>query len=213
MKDNFSIDPMCAKYGIMIGTFNPIHNGHLMMANYLLENSDLDNIVIVPSPGSFGKPELIDFKYRYEMISIALKDIQSKRVFVSDRELNLSGYTIDTLDSFELNVSLIIGADNFPELIKFHRSMDILKNYKIYVLDRNGVDTDSMISEELGKLGMTRSDCKGIETFCNFPETKISSSFIRKQVKEGKSIWGYVPNRVSKYIKHNKLYIENEDNA
>ena len=107
MKNNFNVDPMYAKYGIMIGTFNPIHNGHLMMANYLLENSDLDNIVIVPSPGSFGKPELIDFKYRYEMISIALKDIRSRRVFVSDRELNLSGYTIDTLESFKLDVSLI----------------------------------------------------------------------------------------------------------
>ena len=198
------------KIGIMIGSFNPIHNGHLMMAGYLLDNSDLSKVLIVPSPKSFGKPELISFSHRTEMIRLTIKEVKDKRLDWSDIETYLSGYTIDTLDALSSPTTykyvLIIGADNFPELVNFHRALDILKKYEIYVLDRNNVDVDEMISTVLSKIGLERKDCKGIESFCNFPETKLSSSFIRKQVKDGKKIWAYVPKKVNNYIKKFKLY-------
>lgn len=199
------------KVGVFIGSFNPIHNGHLMIINWLLDNSGLDNILIVPSPNSFGKLDLVDFSHRFKMISDLVNSIDDSRVNCSDIEITLTGYTSDTLSTLkESNENndyvLIIGADNFPNLMKFNKAEWILRNFEIYVLDRDRSTLETTIPEEISKLGLVISDCKGIKTFSDFPETKMSSSFIRSQVRNNNRIWAYVPKIINDYITLNNLY-------
>ena len=199
------------KVGVFIGTFNPIHNGHLMIVNWLLDNSDLDNLLIVPSPNSFGKSGLIDFSHRFNMITELLNSTNDSRVTCSDIEITLTGYTSDTLSTLkESNENndyvLIIGADNFPNLMKFNKAEWILRNFEIYVLDRDRSTLETTIPEEISKLELVISDCKGIKTFSDFPETKMSSSFIRSQVRNNNKIWAYVPKIINDYITLNNLY-------
>ena len=202
---------MIMKVGVFIGSFNPIHNGHLMIINWLLDNSGLDNILIVPSPNSFGKLDLVDFSHRFKMISDLVNSIDDSRVNCSDIEITLTGYTSDTLSTLkESNENndyvLIIGADNFPNLMKFNKAEWILRNFEIYVLDRDRSTLETTIPEEISKLGLVISDCKGIKTFSDFPETKMSSSFIRSQVRNNNRIWAYVPKIINDYITLNNLY-------
>lgn len=211
---------MKKRVGVFIGTFNPIHNGHLMMVCHTLNHIGfMDEAIIVPSPKSFGKKDIIDISHRINMINLAITELSEfmelrKKITVSDIEKDLSGYTIDTLNKLQEIypdnlLDLVIGADNLENLFEFKDAADIITRFNIIILGRNnssGTELVQIIMSGLYKVKLNPSYYHKFYLLPSFPETDLSSTFIRNQVQSRKEIWAYVPKSVAAYIKYNQLY-------
>ena len=211
---------MRKRIGVFIGTFNPIHNGHLMMVCHTLNYIGfMDKAIIVPSPKSFGKKDIIDLSHRVNMINLAITELNEfmeirKKIVVSDIEKDLSGYTIDTLNKLQEIypdnlLDLVIGADNLENLFKFKDAADIITRFNIIILGRNnnsGSELTQTVASGLSEIGLNLSYFHKFYILPSFPETDLSSTFIRNQVLSRKEIWAYVPKSVAAYIKYNQLY-------
>lgn len=188
--------------GIFGGSFNPVHIGHLMLANYLCEFTRLDEVWLTLSPLNplkSSSTELIADSYRLEMLNIATKD--SSRIGVCDVELTMPrpSYTINTLDRLqELHpdtaFKLIIGSDNWVIFDRWKENRQILDRFGVMVYPRPGY-----------KLA-DRPDTENAE-FVNAPEIDLSSTFIRNAIADGKDMNYFMPEGVYNYIKEKKLYI------
>ncbi|WP_299113907.1 nicotinate (nicotinamide) nucleotide adenylyltransferase [uncultured Winogradskyella sp.] len=190
------------KIGLYFGTFNPIHVGHLTIANHLAEHSDLDQVWFVVTPLSpfKKKSSLLDNHQRLEMVYRATKDYNKLRP--SDIEFTLPepNYTIDTLtyllEKFsEHEFSLIMGEDNLKSFHKWKNYELILENHNIYVYPR--------ISE--GKIE-TKFDGHPKIHHVDAPIMEISSTFIRKSIKDGKNIRPLLPEHVWEYVDEMNFY-------
>lgn len=190
------------KIGLYFGTFNPIHIGHLTIANHLQQHSDLDQVWFVVTPLSpfKKKSSLLNNNQRLEMVYRATKDYDYLRP--SDIEFNLKqpNYTIDTLtylgEKFsEHTFSLIMGEDNLKSFHKWKNYELILDNHDIYVYPR--------ISE--GKIETQFSNHNKIHKV-NAPIMELSSTFIRKSIKDGKNVRPMLPEHVWEYIDEMNFY-------
>ncbi len=190
------------KTGLFFGSFNPVHVGHLVIANYLLNESDLEELwmVVTPHNPHKKKSSLANDYDRYHMLQQAIGD--NPRLKASDIEFNLPqpSYTIDTLtflaekfDNREFN--LIMGGDNLASLHKWKNYETILKYHHIYVFSRPGY--------ELGELANHSS----VTVLEDTPLLHISASYIRAQIKAGKSVRYLVPDKVYETIKDSRLYL------
>lgn len=182
------------KTGLFFGSFNPIHIGHLIIAEYMLEFTDLDKIWFIVSPHNPLKERktLLADHHRLILVKIAIED--NPRMKASDIEFNMPkpSYTIDTLTYLKekypnKDFVLIAGTDIFPSFHKWKNYKEILSNYKIYVYSRPDYD-----------IGFYTNHPK-VKIF-NAPLMEISSSFIRNAIKNGKNINYMLPEKVSKYI-------------
>jgi nicotinate-nucleotide adenylyltransferase len=188
------------KIGLYFGSFNPIHIGHLAIANYLVEFSDLNEIWFVVSPQNplKKKSSLLNEFDRFDMVELAVKgDLRFK---ATDIEFSLTkpSYTIDTLTYLsEKNpnhsFSLIVGADSLESFKKWKNYELILNQYKLYVYPRPDSDIESFKNHENVSV-------------INAPLMEISSSFIRKSIKENKDIRYFLPLEVYKYIEKMNFY-------
>ncbi len=178
------------KLGIYIGSFNPVHKGHIDVVNYLLINNYVDRVLIVPTLGYWNKNDLVDIKHRINMLKI----FENDKVMV-DTEHNSYNYTYQLFEAlskdYEDELYLIIGADNIIEFDKWKEYRKLLK-YKIIVMNRDGIDIGKYIKKYHSNNFIVISDYKYID---------ISSSKIRKSLA-GK----YLDSKVLKYIKDNHLY-------
>jgi nicotinate-nucleotide adenylyltransferase len=188
------------KIGLFFGSFNPIHIGHLIIANYMANHTSLDEVWFVVSPQNplKEKASLGNIYDRLEMAKLATEDCTN--IKVSDIELNLPkpSYTIDTLTYLkekypEKDFALIMGADNLASLKKWKNYEILLKNYQIYVYPRPGAI-------------VTEWESHPSITFTSTPLMEISSTFIRKALKDKKSIQFFVPDPVLKFIESKGLY-------
>lgn len=188
------------KIGLFFGSFNPVHVGHMIIANYLVEHTDLDRVWMVVSPQSpFKTKKSLAKDYdRLHLVRIAIGE--NNLIKASDIEFGLPkpSYTIDTLTYLkekheEYSFSLIMGGDNLGSLHKWKNYEMILKNHDIYVYKRSGYD--------LGDL----QDHPSIH-IQEAPLLDISASYIRKQIKEGKSFQYLVTDGVYEYLTENALY-------
>ncbi len=188
------------KIGLFFGSFNPIHIGHLAIANYMVEFSDLDEIWLVISPQNplKNKQSLLNEFERYEMVELALQD--HEKIKPSDIEFRLPrpSYTIDTLTYLsekysKHNFVLIMGTDNFQSFHKWKNYENILKHYMIYVYPRPGLGLGEYENHKSLKL-------------INAPLMEISSSFIRESIKDHKDIRFFLPPRVYDYIEKMNFY-------
>lgn len=188
------------KIGLYFGSFNPLHIGHLAIANYMVEFSDLDEIWLVVSPQNplKKKSSLLNEFDRFDMVELALKD--NLRIKPSDIEFNLPkpSYTIDTLTYLseknpKYNFNLIVGADSLQSFHKWKNYEKILKHYNLYVYPRPNCNIDEF------------KDHKNVNII-NAPLMEVSSSFIRKSIKENKDIRYFLPTEVYKYIKKMNFY-------
>ena len=180
------------------GTYNPLHNGHLAIAQSVLEQGLADEVWLLVTPCNPWKAgqELLDDRIRYEMVADAVKDIPG--ICASDFEFSLPkpSYTANTLrrlsaDYPDREFILTIGADNW---VKFHnwREADFISgNYRIIVYPRKGYNTDNIPD------GVYLLDC---------PLVDISSTEIRQRVIDGQPIDHLVPQAVSSFIQQNNLY-------
>ena len=147
---------MNKKVGIFCGSFNPIHNGHVALADYIARNSDLDEVWLVVSPLNPLKRTIADTLapngQRLDMVRLALRSCE--RLFASDIEfsLPLPNYTINTLNALkskypETDFCLIIGADNLALFERWKDSDVIMSNFDMLVYPRPGVDLDSLMQK------------------------------------------------------------------
>ncbi|WP_428741769.1 nicotinate (nicotinamide) nucleotide adenylyltransferase [Tenacibaculum sp.] len=190
------------KVGLFFGSFNPIHVGHLVIANHIAEYSDLDQVWFVVTPHSPFKKKstLLDNYQRLEMVYRATKDYT--KLNPCDIEFNLPqpNYTINTLTYLQEKYpthefALIMGEDNLKSFHKWKNYELILKNHHIYVYPRvseNTIETQFDGHKKIHPI--------------NAPIMELSSTFIRKSIKQGKNVQPMLPQHVWEYLDEMNFY-------
>jgi len=188
------------KVGLYFGSFNPVHTGHLIIANHVLNFTDLDEVWFVISPQNpFKKRKnLIDSYDRLALVQLAIGDNSRLKPCTIEFKMPVPSYTVDTLAYLKDNYSgydfsLIMGSDNLVNFHKWKNYEVILKYHNIIVYMRPGYTEVPFL------------DHPAVKTL-KAPLLEISSSFIRKLLKEGKSIQYLVPDKVYKEIIKSSLY-------
>ncbi|GAA4760422.1 nicotinate (nicotinamide) nucleotide adenylyltransferase [Flavobacterium hankyongi] len=190
------------KVGLYFGTFNPIHIGHLIIANHMAEYSDLDQIWMVVTPHNPHKQKntLLDDYHRLHMVHLATEDFP--KIKPSDIEFKLPqpNYTVNTLAHLQekfpvYEFSLIMGEDNLNSLHKWKNYEHILSNHDVYVYPR--VNSGEMNSEFANHPKIHRVGAPVIE---------ISSTFIRESIKKKKNVTPMLPRKLWEYVEHNLFY-------
>ena len=190
------------KIGLYFGTFNPIHVGHLTIANHLVEHSDLDQVwfVVTPHNPFKNKNTLLDNYQRLEMVYRATKDYTKLKP--SDIEFNLPqpNYTINTLVHLQekypkVEFALIMGEDNLKSFHKWKNYELILENHHIYVYPRVTVQKADIQFDAHKKIHAI-----------NAPIMELSSTFIRKAIKAGKNVQPMLPHHVWEYLDEMNFY-------
>ena len=188
------------KTGLFFGSFNPIHIGHLIIANYMAENTDLNEVWLVVTPHNPHKKKssLAKDHDRLHLVHIACED--NDRLRASDIEFNLPkpSYTVDTLAFLrekypKREFSLIMGGDNLTTFHKWKNHEVILKHHDIHVYNRPG-NTKNELAE--------RSNVY----FHDAPLLDISATKIRKAIKDGISIRYLVHDKVFEYLENSTMY-------
>lgn len=188
--------------GLYFGTFNPIHVGHLTIANHLVEYSDLDEVWFVVTPHSPFKKKstLLDNNHRLEMVYRATKDYPKLRQSDIEFSLPQPNYTINTLtyiqEKFpEHEFALIMGEDNLKSFHKWKNYELILKHHNIFVYPR--ISAGKVETQFTGHPKITRVEA---------PIMELSSTFIRKAIKDGKNIRPMLPEYVWEYVDEMNFY-------
>ncbi|MCH5221478.1 MAG: nicotinate-nucleotide adenylyltransferase [Muribaculaceae bacterium] len=185
--------------GLLGGSFNPVHIGHMMLASYLVQWSYVDKVWLLLSPRNPLKDpgELLPDMKRLSMLSIAAKGADD--IDICDIELSMPrpSYTINTLDLLadrypDNRFKLIIGSDNWRIFDQWKEAQRILDDYGVLVYPRPGYP-------------VMRDDTAGME-LVDAPMVHISSTFIRNAIAKGKNMSYFLPNGVYKYISENHLY-------
>jgi nicotinate-nucleotide adenylyltransferase len=192
--------PKIKKTGLFFGSFNPIHTGHMIIANYMLEFTDLDEVWMVISPQNplKEKKTLLADHHRYAMVQIAVEDHPRLKACSIEFKMPQPSYTIDTLVRLEEKhpdhqFVLIAGTDIFPTFHKWKNYETLLQNYKFYIYRRPGFDP-----------GIYASNPHLI--IFDAPLMEISSSFIRQAIHDGRDIRYFVPDKVYEYIREMHFY-------
>lgn len=197
------------KVGLYFGTYNPIHVGHLIIANYMAQYTELDQVWMVVTPQNPMKKNhnLLEDYHRLAMVRIALED--NPNLEVSDIEFKLPkpSYTINTLVALEEKYpknefSLIMGEDNLRTLHKWKNYDQILNNHDIYVYPRALTEEEQ---EKITRKQNTMLDHERVHLI-KAPIMKISSSIIRKAVSEGKDVQYLLTSPVHKYLTEMNFY-------
>jgi len=211
--DNYP-KPIEKKIGLFFGSFNPIHNGHLIIANYILNTTGLTEIWFVVSPHNPHKKKasLLKDYHRLAIVKEAIDD--NYRFKASDIEFSLPqpSYTVDTLvylkEKFPENLfSLIMGEDNLRSFHKWKNYEVILENNPIYIYPRTHtiqeIDNKQTKTEEITHSLKNHSNI----TFTDAPIIQISSSLIRQMIKKGLDIKYLIYEPARKYIEEMNFYI------
>ncbi len=188
------------KIGLYFGSFNPVHIGHMAIANFMVEFTDVEQVWFIVSPQNplKDKKTLLDDYQRLEILNRAVGNNPKYRVSNIEFTLPKPSYTIDTLaylyDKYRNeDFVLIMGADNLESIEKWKNYKEILHYYKLYVYPRPGHD------------GGKYKKHKKIK-FVNAPFMDISSSFIRKAIKAGRKLEHFIPPNAYEYIEEMHFY-------
>jgi len=188
------------KIGLYFGSFNPIHSGHLMIAGYMTEYSDLKEIWFVISPQNplKEKSTLLTDIHRLALVNVAIENDARFKSCDIEFKLPQPSYTINTLTYLQekypqKEFALIMGADNLENLYKWKNYEQILQHYSIYVYPRPGASGGSYKNHPK-------------VTWIDAPNLEISSSFIRSAIKEKKNVSYFLPDKVYQYILEMHFY-------
>jgi len=191
---------LSAKTGLLFGSFNPIHQGHLMIANYMVEFTDIGQVWFIISPHNplKEKSSLLADHHRLAMANIAVENDQRFRASNIEFHLPQPSYTIDTLTYLsekypEKEFVLIAGRDNLPSFQKWKNYEELLNNYQFYIYPRKDA-------------GVSLFDSHPHIHFTEAPMIEISSSFIREGIRDGKNMSQFLPEKVWEYIEEMHFY-------
>ncbi|MCR4816553.1 MAG: nicotinate-nucleotide adenylyltransferase [Bacteroidales bacterium] len=186
--------------GLFFGSFNPIHVGHLIIANSMLELTDMDEVWFVVSPQNPFKERrtLLADHHRLQMVRVAIDDNYRMRACDVEMHLPMPSYTVVTLahlaDKYpDKRFSIIMGGDNLENFRRWRNYEHILENYDIYVYPRPGSEPDELTSHPHVHL-------------VEVPMMDISSSYIRKQIAEGHPPRYMLTEPVFKYLTEMHFY-------
>lgn len=189
------------KVGLYFGSFNPIHHGHLLIATYVLQNTPLQQVWFVISPQNPLKPaaSLLNEYHRFYLVQLAIEGEKDLRALDIEFKLPKPSYTVDTLAYLQEKYpahtfSIIMGSDSFANLPKWKNAEWLLRNYSLYVYKRPQYEDLPFYP-----------GAKEIQVL-NAPLLPISSTHIRKNIKEGKSIRYLLPEAVRTEIERNGYY-------
>jgi nicotinate-nucleotide adenylyltransferase len=193
------------KTGLFFGSFNPVHIGHMAIANYMLEFTEIEQIFFVISPQNpfKEKNQLLPEYQRLHLVNLAIGDLKGYRASNIEFGLPQPSYTIDTLIYLEEKYpgnefSLILGADGLPTFHKWKNYEMILKNYALWVYPRPGFELNIELNHQIkwwDKIHFTQA-----------PVMDISSSFIRNGIRQGYNLHFFLPPAVATYIDEMNFY-------
>lgn len=188
--------------GLFFGTFNPIHNGHLILANHLAEHSDLDEVWLVVTPQNpfKQKQSLLANHHRLEMVYRATYNYPKLRPSDIEFELPTPNYTIDTLARLEekyptKSFALLLGEDNLSSFHKWKNYDLILSRYPLYIYPRKNAKAAQK----------TVSQHENIR-YIDAPEIEVSASSIRQWIKGGKNVRPLLPPESWQYLDEMNFY-------
>lgn len=189
------------KVGLFFGSFNPVHTGHMIIANHFAQYTDLDEVWMVVSPQNplKNKASLAKDSDRFHLVQLAIGDNTKIKASNVEFSLPIPSYTIDTLTYLKekyptKKFSLIMGGDNLATIEKWKNFELLLENYPIYVYKRPGYDN--------GPYG----NHPNVLIMNDVPMMEISATFIRQAILDGKSIQYLVQDAVYKYIDASSMY-------
>lgn len=192
---------MSKQIGLFFGSFNPVHVGHMIIANYMASQTALDEVWLVVSPQNPFKKNsnLADQYARLDLVKLAIGDTPKLRASAIEFQLPKPSYTIDTLTYLreqypDYVFSLIMGGDNLPTLPKWKNAAILLRDYHIHVYQRPGTD--------LGEL----AEHPHIRVYQDVPLMQLSATYIRQCLQSGKSIRYLVPDAVAEELEKRRLY-------
>ncbi len=211
------------KIGILGGTFNPVHNGHLKAAETVIEIFFLDRIMFIPSfiPPHKKNSRTLSPEHRFNMVRLALSghsDFVPSRIEIDAREKSYSIITLNKIKKLNpgSRIFFILGIDAFLEIDTWKDYTDLIECCSFIVISRPGFNLEDAKKITRGKYAkrmidiespINKEDMEDYDFFLLHMESlAIASSDIRKRIKNGESIQGMVPDRVEKYIKENRLY-------
>lgn len=187
--------------GLMGGSFNPVHNGHLMLASYICQHYGLSEVWLVLSPLNPLKSnpgELVSDTSRLDMLRMAVEPVSFLKACDVELSMPRPSYTVDTLELLsasypDVEFRLIIGADNWAVFDRWKDYETILDRFGVMVYPRRGSE-------------VTAGGSDSRVTLIDAPMYDISSSFVRLMIAQGLDVNFFVPAKVYKYIKENSLY-------
>lgn len=187
------------KTGLFFGSFNPIHNGHLMLAKYILNEYDLAEIWFVVSPQNplKDKKTLLDEHHRLQLVRLAIEDEPKFKASDIEFKLERPSYTINTLvhlkEKHKRPFVLLMGADSAASLKKWKNYEAILDGYEVYVYPRQGDDVDAILKHKNLKI-------------INAPQIELSATYIRQAIKAKKDVRFLLSERVYDYVQEMHFY-------
>ena len=189
------------KIGLYFGSFNPIHHGHLIIANYVLQNSNLNQIWFIISPQNPLKPSgsLLNEYDRLYLVQCAIEGEINLRAKDTEFKLPKPSFTVNTLANLHelypsCQFSIVMGSDSYSNLYRWKNYEFILKNYPIYVYKRPGHDLNQT------------ANVNELTIIMDAPLLQISATYIRQTIKRGKSVRYLVPEKVLEEIERNGYY-------
>lgn len=197
------------RYGMMGGTFNPIHLAHLYIAYEAKETLNLDKVIfmVAGNPPHKKESSVIDSNYRYDMVKMAIKDYPGFEI--SDYEIQKKGYsyTYETLkylkgDEGDVELFFIAGADSLMDIEKWKNPELVLSNCTFVAFNRGEYNKETL--EEQKKKLQDKYNSNII--LLDISNIDISSSMIRERIIKGKRVDFFIPEKVTEYIEQNKLY-------
>lgn len=197
------------KVGLMGGTFNPIHNGHLFLADHAYEQAGLDYVLFMPTMNPPHKADIkvVSAEHRLNMVRLAIEN--NHHFLLSDLEFNRPGvtYTSDTLEILkekepDTEFYFIVGADSLMMMTHWKDPQTVFRLSNVIVGGRKDLISNQLI-EQIQYLETTY---QGNVILLDMPIIEISSENIRERIENNKSIQYYVPREVNSYIKDHNLY-------
>ncbi|MEO6902100.1 MAG: nicotinate (nicotinamide) nucleotide adenylyltransferase [Bacteroidia bacterium] len=194
------------KIGLFFGSFNPVHVGHLVLANYMLSFTDLEEVWFIVSPQNplKKKKTLLDERHRLQLVRLAIDDHPKLKANDIEFKISRPSYTTNTLAHLKekyphVNFTLILGADNLENFHKWKNYEEILNHHELYIYPRinnNASSTsEALLLEKHPKVKMVDA-----------PLLEISSTFIRNAIKDKKDVRYFMPLAVWNYVKEMHFY-------
>ena len=190
------------RVGIFSGSFNPIHAGHMILANYIVEFSDLDEVWFVVSPHNPLKnaDDLLDDDIRLRMTELAVEGFEKFKVSDIEFSMPKPSYTIDTMNKLsdenpDIDFTLIIGADSWNDIHKWKNHSELATRYKLIIYPRLGFEIK--INEEF------TSNVHVLYA----PVVQVSSTLVRNMIYAGKEVRAFLPQPVYESVKQHRLYL------